>query len=332
MANLLEVENLHVSFHTYAGEVQAVRGVSFTIKEGEAVAIVGESGCGKSVTAKAIMRLLPPAITEIKDGNITFDSSDLLALSEKKMQFFRGKEMSMIFQDPMTSLNPTMRIGDQIAEGLIKHNKASSKKADDQAVELLRMVGIPEPERRLKQYPHEFSGGMRQRAMIAIALACQPKLLLADEPTTALDVTIQAQILELLKELQQKLGTSLVLITHDLGVVAETCERVVVMYAGQVVETGKVKDIFNNPLHPYTQGLLKTIPRIDRDRKQTLEPIPGTPPDLLDPPKGCAFFARCPYAMKICQSETPELLEIENKQLARCWLHHPIAKRMYQES
>ena len=330
MVNLLEVDNLHVSFHTYAGEVQAVRGVSFTIKEGEALAIVGESGCGKSVTAKAILRLLPPGITEIKEGHISFESSSLLELSDRKMQTFRGKEMGMIFQDPMTSLNPTMKIGEQIAEGLIKHNKLSNKKAAVQAVELLRLVGIPEPERRVRQYPHEFSGGMRQRAMIAIALACQPKLLLADEPTTALDVTIQAQILALLKELQQKLGTALVLITHDLGVVAETCERVIVMYAGQVVETGKVGDIFNTPLHPYTQGLLKTIPRMDRDRKQALEPIPGTPPDLLDPPIGCAFFARCPYAMKICQSEAPELFEMENKQLARCWLHHPIAKRMYK--
>ncbi|MDX5475992.1 MAG: ABC transporter ATP-binding protein [Bacillaceae bacterium] len=332
MGNLLEVKDLYVSFQTFAGEVQAVRGVSFSVAEGEAVAIVGESGCGKSVTAKTIMRLLPESMSKVKEGTILFDSKKLLEMSEKEMQKVRGNELGMIFQDPMTSLNPTMKIGQQIAEGLVKHYRFSYKNALEKAVDLLELVGIPEPRKRVKQFPHEFSGGMRQRAIIAIALACQPKLLIADEPTTALDVTIQAQILELLKDLQRKLGTSLILITHDLGVVAETCERVIVMYAGKVVETGAVLDIFENPKHPYTKGLLKTIPKLDLDRKVPLQPILGTPPDLLDPPKGCPFAPRCPYVMEVCQHYIPDLESVDEKQEAACWLYHPFASDVRGES
>lgn len=325
MEPLLEVKNLEVSFHTYAGEVQAVRGVSFDVRRGEAVAIVGESGCGKSVTAKAIMKLLPSPPAKIKNGRILFDGKELTSKTEKQMQSIRGNDIGMIFQDPMTSLNPTSKVGHQIAEGLIRHKKLSRAQALNQAIEMLSLVGIPNPEARALQYPHEFSGGMRQRAMIAIALACQPKLLIADEPTTALDVTIQAQILELMKNLQEKLNTSIILITHDLGVVAETCEKVVVMYAGQVVETGNIKDIFSAPLHPYTKGLLKSIPRLDMDRKKALDPIYGTPPDLLDPPKGCAFYPRCDHAMKVCKELRPALEQINGKQQASCWLYHPMA-------
>ncbi|MCT8138011.1 ABC transporter ATP-binding protein [Anaerobacillus sp. CMMVII] len=326
MEPLLEVKNLEVSFHTYAGEIQAVRGVSFTVKRGEAVAIVGESGCGKSVTAKTIMKLLPDPPAKIKNGSILFNGEELTSKTDREMQRIRGNEIGMIFQDPMTSLNPTTKVGHQIAEGLIRHKKLSRSLAFSQAIEMLHLVGIPNPEKRANQYPHEFSGGMRQRAMIAIALACQPKLLIADEPTTALDVTIQAQILELMKSLQAKLNTSIILITHDLGVVAETCEKVVVMYAGQVVETGTIEDIFSSPKHPYTKGLLKSIPRLDMDRKKALDPIHGSPPDLLDPPRGCAFYPRCEHAMKVCNEFRPQLEQIDGKQQASCWLYHPMAK------
>ena len=309
MENILEVKNLHVSFYTYAGEVKAVRGVDFVVKEGETVAIVGESGCGKSVTAKSIMKLLPSPPVKYKQGFIEFNGKNLLTASEKEMQKIRGKQISMIFQDPMTSLNPTSKIGSQITEAIMRHNKIGRKEAHDQAVNMLELVGIPQPAKRINQYPHEYSGGMRQRAMIAMALACNPRLLIADEPTTALDVTIQAQILELMKDIQQKTGTSIILITHDLGVVAEMCDRVVVMYAGQVVETGTVQELFANPQHPYTKGLLNSIPRLDMDKQQPLSPIIGTPPDLMDPPKGCPFYARCIYAMNICQEYNPALEE-----------------------
>ncbi|RXI96559.1 ABC transporter ATP-binding protein [Anaerobacillus alkaliphilus] len=331
MKPLLEVKNLEVSFHTYAGEVQAVRGVNFEVKRGEAVAIVGESGCGKSVTAKTIMKLLPTPPAKIKNGSILFNGIDLTTKSEREMQKIRGNEIGMIFQDPMTSLNPTTKIGHQIAEGLLRHKKLSRTLAFEQAIEMLRLVGIPNPEKRATQYPHEFSGGMRQRAMIAIALACQPKLLIADEPTTALDVTIQAQILQLMKSLQEKLNTSIILITHDLGVVAETCEKVVVMYAGQVVETGTVEEIFANPKHPYTKGLLKSVPRLDMDRSRALDPIIGSPPDLLAPPKGCAFYPRCDHAMAVCKKFNPQLEQIGGKQQAACWLYHPMAQAVRGE-
>ncbi len=326
MERILEVKDLHVSFNTYAGEVKAVRGVNFHVNRGEAVAIVGESGCGKSVTAQSLMKLIPTPPGVYKNGEILFNGEDLIKKSNKEMEAIRGQEMGMIFQDPMTSLNPTMTIGNQIMEGLIKHQNMSKAAARERAIELLTMVGIPQPERRVNQYPHEFSGGMRQRAMIAISLACSPKLLIADEPTTALDVTIQAQILDLMKDLQKKTGTSIILITHDLGVVAEMCERVIVMYAGKVIETGTVDDIFYHPQHPYTKGLLRSVPRLDLNRDEPLTPIFGTPPDLLKPPVGCGFTARCDSAMRVCQQYDPELKEISGTQRAACWLQHPLAQ------
>ena len=323
--SILEVKNLEVSFSTYAGEVQAVRGISFELRRGETLAIVGESGSGKSVTAKSIMRLLPAANTMIKGGEILFEGRDILKLSEQQMQDIRGSKVAMVFQDPMTSLDPTMKIGRQITESLKKHLGLSGRQAKERAVELLKLVGIPNPEGRVKQYPHQFSGGMRQRVVIAIALACDPQILIADEPTTALDVTIQAQILELLWNLQEQLGMSVILITHDLGVVAHTAHRVVVMYAGKVVETGTLRDIFYNPQMPYTWGLLASIPLPTADRSQELIPIPGSPPDMHDPPTGCPFTPRCPYAMRICPTEMPEYTTFTPEHKAACWLHHPMA-------
>lgn len=327
MTTILDVQNLNVSFRVYGGEVQAVRGVSFQVKEGEAVAIVGESGSGKSVTAQTIMRLIstPPGI--IKHGSIQFEGRDLLSLSEKEMQHVRGNKIGMIFQDPMTSLNPTMTIGMQIMEGLMKHQRLGKNAAKMRAIELLSLVGIPNPETRIHQYPHHMSGGMRQRVMIAIALSCNPSLLIADEPTTALDVTIQAQILNLMKELQKKTGTSIILITHDLGIVADLCDRVMVMYAGQIVETGTKWEIFRNPQHPYTKGLLKSLPRLDQEKGEPLVPIVGTPPDLIKPPEGCGFCSRCEHAMRICESEIPEITTLSDTQMVRCWLQHPYAKQ-----
>ncbi|GAA4709541.1 ABC transporter ATP-binding protein [Brevibacillus fulvus] len=326
MDRILDVKDLQVSFHTYAGEVKAVRGVNFHVNRGEAVAIVGESGSGKSVTAQSIMKLIPMPPGEFKSGQILFNGEDIIRKSKKEMEAIRGKEIGMIFQDPMTSLNPTLTIGTQIMEGLIKHQKMSKSAARERAIELLKMVGIPQPERRVLQYPHEFSGGMRQRAMIAIALACSPKLLIADEPTTALDVTIQAQILDLMKDLQKKMDTSIILITHDLGVVAEMCDRVIVMYAGKVVESGTVDEIFYNPQHPYTKGLLRSVPRLDLNKDEPLTPIFGTPPDLLRPPVGCGFTARCESAMRVCQQYDPELQQVGESHQAACWLHHQLAK------
>lgn len=326
VSTLLKVRDLTVSFQTYAGEIQAVRGVNFEVMHGEAVAIVGESGCGKSVTAKSIMKLLSTPPAQYKSGSILFEGENILEKSERQMQKIRGNEISMIFQDPMTSLNPTSKVGNQIIEAVMKHNKMSKKESYQRALEMLELVGIPQPHKRINQYPHEYSGGMRQRAMIAMALACQPRLLIADEPTTALDVTIQAQILELMKNLQKKMETSIILITHDLGVVAETCERVVVMYAGKVIETGTVKEIFEHPQHPYTKGLLKSVPRLDMDKNIPLSPILGTPPDLLDPPKGCSFYSRCEHAMRICKKYDPELERVGDSQITACWLHHPMAK------
>jgi oligopeptide transport system ATP-binding protein len=323
--SLLRVEDLQISFGTYAGEVQAVRGVSFELRRGETLAIVGESGSGKSVTAKSLMRLLPEANTRIKSGEAIFEGQDLLKLSEQRMQRIRGSKIAMVFQDPMTSLDPTMKVGTQIEESLKKHLGMSRQRARERTVELLTLVGIPNPEKRVKQYPHQFSGGMRQRVVIAIALACDPQILIADEPTTALDVTIQAQILDLLKELQEKIGTSIILITHDLGVVANVADRIAVMYAGKVVETGTLREVFYNAQMPYTWGLLASIPLPTADRSQELIPIPGSPPDMADPPKGCPFTARCPYSMRICAEEMPEYTTFSREHKAACWLHHPMA-------
>jgi oligopeptide transport system ATP-binding protein len=323
--SILQVNDLQISFSTYAGEVQAVRGVSFDLRRGETLAIVGESGSGKTVTAKSLLRLLPEANTTIKGGEAIFEGEDILKLSEQRMQKIRGEKIAMVFQDPMTSLDPTMKIGPQITESLKKHLGLSGQKARERAVELLMLVGIPNPGERVKQYPHQFSGGMRQRVVIAIALACDPQILIADEPTTALDVTIQAQILELLRELQQRLGMSVILITHDLGVVAHTAHRVAVMYAGKVVETGTLREIFYDPQMPYTWGLLSSIPLPTADRSQELIPIPGSPPDMADPPKGCPFAPRCPYVMRICAEEMPGYTTFSAEHKAACWLHHPMA-------
>jgi oligopeptide transport system ATP-binding protein len=328
MEKILEVKDLSVSFQTYGGEVQAVRNVNFDLYKGETLAIVGESGSGKSVTTQTIMKLIPMPPGKIKNGQILFEGKDIVPLSDKEMEKIRGKEISMIFQDPMTSLNPTMKIGRQIMEGLIKHQNLTTTAAKERAVEMLRLVGIPMAERRVNQYPHEFSGGMRQRAMIAIALAANPKLLIADEPTTALDVTIQAQILELMKDLQSKMDTSIIFITHDLGVVANVADRVAVMYGGQIVETGTVDEIFYDPRHPYTWGLLASMPSLDNDDKSELAAIPGTPPDLTNPPKGDAFAARNPYAMQIDFEEEPPLYQISETHFAKTWLLHPDAPKV----
>lgn len=327
MNKLLEVNDLHISFHTFAGEVQAIRGVNFDLYEGETLAIVGESGSGKSVTTKSIMRLLPPGNSEIKAGEILFHDKDLAKASEGQMQKIRGKDISMIFQDPMTSLNPTMTIGKQIMEPLLKHQNLSKHKAKERAVRLLDLVGIPKPEIRLKQYPHQFSGGMRQRVVIAIALACAPKILIADEPTTALDVTIQGQILDLMKELQKQIETSIIFITHDLGVVANVADRVAVMYGGKIVEIGTVDEIFYNPQHPYTWGLISSMPSLDRNDEE-LYVIPGTPPDLLNPPKGDAFAPRNPYAMQIDLEEDPPMFQVSDTHYAATWLLHPNAPKV----
>ena len=294
MSNLLEVKNLEVSFHTYAGEVKAVRGVSFEAKAGECLAIVGESGSGKTVTSKAVLGLIATPPGEVKKtSEIIFDGQNIMNYSEKEWRAYRGKDAAMIFQDPMTSLNPTMKVGKQIMESILLHSKVSKDEAKKRALELLKMVNIPNPEERMNQYPYEFSGGMRQRVVIAIALACNPKLMIADEPTTALDVTIQAQIIDLLKKIQKENNTAVVMITHDLGVVAGMADDIIVMYAGRIVEKGTVYEIFNEPKHPYTDALLKAVPNLKNENKSELRIIPGTPPDLIAPPKGCGFASRC---------------------------------------
>lgn len=321
MSKLLEVKDLKTSFKTHIGDVQSVRGVSFHLEKGEALGVVGESGCGKSVTMMTIMRLLGEN-AKINVEKIIFDDKDITKPTEKLMQTIRGNDMSMIFQDPMTSLNPLFTVGDQLTEHLIKHKKISKKEANEKAIKMLDMVGIPSPEKRLKQYPHEFSGGMRQRVMIAMSLICEPKLIIADEPTTALDVTIQAQILDLMKDLKSKLDTSIILITHDLGVVADLCSRINVMYGGLIVEEGTTEDIFYRGRHPYTWGLLRSVPNPKSELKEKLVPIEGQPPDLLKPPIGCPFTARCDYAMKICKEKQPPLFEISNGHRAACWLCH----------
>jgi len=322
MENILEVKDLQITFDTYAGKVKAIRGVSFDLKPGETLAIVGESGSGKSVTSRSIMRLLANN-ANIEHGEILFKGEDLVHKTEKQMQKIRGSEIAMIFQDPMTSLNPTQKIGKQIAEPIIKHQNISKEEAYKKAEELLQLVGIPSPAKRMKQYPHQFSGGQRQRIVIAIALGCNPDILIADEPTTALDVTIQAQILELMKDLQQKIKTSIIFITHDLGVVANVADRVAVMYAGKIVEVGTVDEIFYNPQHPYTWGLLSSMPTLDT--AGSLYAIPGTPPDLLDPPTGDAFAPRSEYAMKIDTLYDPPFFKVSDTHSAATWLLHPDA-------
>ncbi len=322
MSRLLDINNLHYSFKTYGGEVKAVRGVTFHVDEGEIVGIVGESGCGKSVTAQCIVRLNPEPPGFLKEGSIKYKETEMTKLSRKEIKKFRGPEIGFIFQDPMTALNPTMRIGKQIEESLLNNKFIKKNQAKKRAIEMLELVGIPNAEKRYSQYPHEFSGGMKQRAMIAIALACDPSLLIADEPTTSLDVTIEAQILDLMKSLQSKLNTSIIMITHDLGVIASLCHRVIVMYGGIVVEQGNLYDIFYNPKHPYTWGLLKSIPSLNMSKDEELIPIEGTPPDLFSPPIGCPFAARCEYAMEICYEQLPPEYQIDANHSTLCWLEH----------
>ena len=314
---ILEVKNLRVSYHTYAGEVKAVRGVQFSLEKGQALAIVGESGCGKSVTAKSIMGLIKAPQGEIKENSeILYHGENILKYNKKQWQHYKGGECAIIFQDALASLNPTMRVGKQIMENLMGHKN------------MTKQEGIPEPEKRVRQYPHEFSGGMRQRVMIAIAFACDPKILICDEPTTALDVTIQGQILDIIKNLQKKNQTSVIMITHDLGVVANIAQKIAVMYSGIIVESGTCEDIFYRPRHPYTWALIRSVPRLDLKNKQELATIPGTPPDLLNPPVGCPFCTRCSYCMPICKEEMPEVTEFGGEHKAACWLHHPMAPKV----
>ncbi|MBP5165992.1 MAG: ABC transporter ATP-binding protein [Oscillospiraceae bacterium] len=317
---LLDIRDEYLSFFTPAGEIKALNGVSFSMDEGEVLGIVGESGSGKSVTAYSIMGLTAyPG--RLVSGSIRFNGHEVEKMSEKELRKMRGNEVSIIFQDPMTSLNPVYTIGNQIEEVILLHTDKTREEAKKRAKELLELVGINEPERRLKQYPHELSGGMRQRVMISIALACEPKLLIADEPTTALDVTIQAQILELMKELRSKLDMSIIMITHDLGVVASMCEKIAVMYAGHIVEYGTADEIFYEPGHEYTKGLIKSIPKLNSSEPERLVPIEGQPVDLLNPPKGCPFAPRCGSCMKICLREMPEKTELSETHYSYCWLH-----------
>ena len=316
---LLEVKDLHTSFFTDAGEVKAVNGVSFNLERGKVLGIVGESGSGKSVTVYSVLQILASA-GKIVGGSVKFDGQELVGAGEKVMKNIRGNKISIIFQDPMTSLNPTYTVGHQLMEAILLHTDRDKKQAYDRAVEMLKLVNVNDPEKRMKQYPYEFSGGMRQRVMIAMALACEPDILIADEPTTALDVTIQAQILELMKDLQEQLGMAIIMITHDLGVVAQMCDEVVVMYAGSYCERGTAEEIFYNPKHEYTKGLLRSIPNVS-NLGQKLQPISGTPIDLLNLPKGCPFAPRCDNAMKICISEAPESMDINAEHKASGWMN-----------
>ena len=316
---LLEVRDLHTSFFTPVGEVKAVNGISFNLDHGKVLGIVGESGSGKSVTAYSIMQILEKT-GKIVSGSIKVDGKELVGLPEREMKNIRGNRISIIFQDPMTSLNPTYTIGHQLMEAILLHTNRNKKQAYDRAVEMLKLVNVNEPEKRMKQYPFEFSGGMRQRVMIAMALACEPDILIADEPTTALDVTIQAQILELMQSLQKELGMAIIMITHDLGVVAQMCDEVIVMYAGSICEQGTADEIFYNPKHEYTKGLMRSIPTVDNDGEK-LQPISGTPIDLLNMPAGCAFAPRCEKAMKICLHQRCERMQINNDHQAACWMN-----------
>jgi len=319
MKTLLEVKNLKTHFFTHEGTVKAVDGISFRINQGETLGIVGESGSGKSVTALSVMRLIPHPPGKIVNGEICFEGKDLLKLDDKEIRKIRGKKISMIFQEPMTSLDPVFTIGHEIIEAIRLHQGLKKEKAQKKAIEILKIVGIPDVEKRINNYPHELSGGMRQRVMIAMALSCNPTLLIADEPTTALDVTIQAQILRLINDLKGKFGASVMLITHDLGVIAEMCDHVAVMYAGHIVEHTDIYTLFDNPLHPYTKGLSKSIPRLDLE-VENLDAIPGIVPNLLDLPSGCPFHPRCDFCFKKCMEEMPELIEIENSHLVKCHL------------
>ena len=325
MENLLEVKNLQFSFRTYGGVVKAVRDVSFEVRPGEILGIVGESGCGKSVTSQCLMRLNPEPPGFFEGGEILYKGKDVLKMNKKELRQFRGKEISYIFQDPMTSLNPTMRIGKQIEEVFVGRKGMSAAEKKAKALEILKMVGISDGERRYKQYPHELSGGMKQRVMIAIALVGSPSIVIADEPTTSLDVTIEAQILDVLKNLQNTLGTSINLITHDLGVIAKLCDRVLVMYGGKIVERGSVDEIFYDTAHPYTKGLMHSIAKLDTAKGHKLQPIEGTPPDLFAPPKGCPFAARCEYCMDVCEQLPPEAYTVADDHTTFCWLQHEMA-------
>lgn len=329
---ILEVKNLHVEFATYGGIVKAVRGVDFTLEKGKTLAIVGESGCGKSVTVQAIMGLIPMPPGKITAGSAKLNGKEILGLPTKQLNDVRGNQIGMIFQDAMTSLNPTMKIGAQIAETLKVHRKISHKAAMEKAVELLKKARIPEPEKRAQQFPFEFSGGMLQRAMIAVALACGPSVLIADEPTTALDVTIQSQILELIKDLQRTEHMSLIIITHDLGVVARVADDVAVMYAGKICEKGKVDDIFYKAAHPYSEGLRAAMPQNVEGVNKRLRPIDGSPPDLFAPPVGCGYYARCPYAMKVCEKNQPPAFQVGEGHQSLCWLQDEKAPRIGQAS
>ena len=317
--NILSVQNLHTSFHTDKGEVKAVNGVTFNLEKGKILGIVGESGSGKSVTAYSIMRILEKN-GRITEGKILYKGQDIAEFSEKQMREFRGKCCSIIFQDPMTSLNPVFTVGNQLREAIELHTDRKGKEAEARAIEMLTLVGVNEPEKRVKQYHYELSGGMRQRVMIAMALACEPDILIADEPTTALDVTIQAQILELMQSLQKKLGMAIIMVTHDLGVIADMCDEIIVMYGGRVCERGTAEDIFYRPHHEYTKGLLRSIPNVDRIGEKLI-PIPGTPINLLNMPKGCAFCPRCEEAMKICIEEQPPEMQMPDGHFASCWLN-----------
>jgi oligopeptide/dipeptide ABC transporter ATP-binding protein len=319
LTKLLEIKDLKTQFFTSAGIVQAVDGITYDVTPGETVAVVGESGCGKSVSAMSILRLIPDPPGRIVSGSIIFDGKDLLALSEAEMRDVRGRDIGMIFQEPMTSLNPVLSIERQLTETLEEHLGSTHEAARERALEMLNLVGISEPERRLKQYPHHLSGGMRQRVMIAMALACNPKLIIADEPTTALDVTIQAQILELMKELTRKLGVAMIVITHNLGVVARYADRVNVMYAGRIIESGTAEDIYHNPKHPYTLALLRSVPRMDVARGQKLQPVDGQPPDLTKLDAGCAFRPRCKFATEQCARAKPALDEVSSGHISACW-------------
>ncbi len=326
--HLLDVRNLRVSFDTYAGEVQAVRGVSFYLDRGETLAIVGESGCGKSVSMQTLMKLLPSPPVRLKDGEIFFLGQNIATWTDKQMESLRGSELAMIFQDSMTSLNPTMRVGKQMCEGIVRHQKVSKAEARKIAIDMLTQVGLPDPSKAFARYPHTMSGGQRQRVMIAIALACDPKVLIADEPTTALDVTMQAQILDIMKQLQKAHDTAIIIITHDLGVVAKMADRIAVMYAGEIVEAGTARQVFYQPAHPYTWGLLGSMPSLLQEVGSDLFTIPGTPPDLYAPPKGCAFTARCPYAMECCQQAEPPMYDCGDGHTSRCWLRDERAPKV----
>jgi oligopeptide/dipeptide ABC transporter ATP-binding protein len=321
----MKVSGLATQFFTEDGIVKAVDGIEYDLEEGETLGLVGESGCGKSVSALSVLRLIPNPPGRIVGGEVMFEGQDLLKLSEEDMRHIRGNRISMVFQEPMTSLNPILTIGRQITEPLELHMDMTSRQAEERAIELLGLVGIPDAAARINDYPHQFSGGMRQRVMIAMALSCNPKLLIADEPTTALDVTIQAQVLELMQKAAKEVGASLIVITHNLGVVARYADRVNVMYAGKIIERGSATDIYKNPKHPYTLGLLRSVPRLDEPRKEKLSPIEGMPPDLVDLPSGCSFRARCTYAVDRCAEETPPLASVGEGHLAACWESDKVA-------